>query len=117
MNGVFYRDFLTAVETAGERDFDTLVITPDVQFVGSRQVSEILTLFALKVDAEYYQGKTEGERPYEERFRYRNLTAADLTAAREGLCFVQKSAALPQALPPGWICESFGDYSLLYYGG
>ena len=117
MNGVFYRDFLTAVETAGERDFETLVITPDVQFAGSRQVSEILTLFALDVDAEYYQGKTEGERPYGERFQYRNLTAADLAAAREGLCFVQKSAALPRELPPGWSCESFGDYALLYYGG
>ena len=117
MNGVFYRDFLTAVETAGERDFETLVITPDVQFSGSRQVSEILTLFALDVDAETYQGKTEGERPYGERFRYRNLTAEDLSAPQQGLCFVQKSAALPQVLPPGWVREDFGDYALLYYGG
>ena len=114
---LFYEDFLTAVETAGERDFERLVITPDTQFTGSRQVSEILTLFALDVDAEYYRGETEDPLPYRERFSYRNLTPQDLVFPAPGSCWIQKSGAIPQALPEGWITESFGDYSILYYTG
>jgi hypothetical protein len=117
MNGVFYRDFLTAVETAGERDFDTLVITPDVQFAGSRQVSEILTLFALDVDAEYYRGETDDPIPYRERFSYRNLTSQDLAFPTPGSCWVLRTDSLPPVLPDGWTLESFGDYSILSYTG
>ncbi len=110
----FYEDFLTAEESAGERDFERYVITPDVQYTGSRQVSEILTLFELQVDAEYYQGKTNEPIPYGERFVYRNLQPEDLFAPREGTCWIQKTATLPP-LPAGWVSESFGDYSILYY--
>ena len=114
---LFYEDFLTAVEVAGERDFDRLIITPDTQFTGSRQVSEILTLFALDVDAAYYRGETEAPIPYRERFSYRNLTAQDLLSPPEGSCWVLKTASLPQELPQGWIAERFGDYSILYPSG
>lgn len=113
----FYRDFLSAVESAGEQDFERYVITPDVQYTGSRQTSEILTLFQLRLDAEYFQGKTDDPIPYRERFVYRNLTPEDLAAPEEGTCFVLKRSALPEALPPGWLVQDCGSYCLLYYGG
>ena len=105
------------MESAGEQDFDRLVITPDVQFTGSRQVSEILTLFQLQVDAEYYRGETDDPLPYRERFSYRNLTPQDLAFPAPGSCWVLKTASLPPALPEGWSAERFGDYSILYYTG
>ena len=114
---LFYQDFLTAVETAGERDFDRLIITPDTQFTGSRQVSEILTLFALDLDAEYYRGEKSAPIPYRERFSYRNLTAQDLVFPAPGSCWVLKTATLPPALPEGWVTEQFHEYSILYYTG
>jgi hypothetical protein len=114
---LFYEDFLTAVESAGERDFERLIITPDTQFTGSRQVSEILTLFALDVDAEYYRGETDDPLPYRERFSYRNLTPQDLAFPAPGSCWVLKTASLPPALPEGWVTENFDDYSILYYTG
>ena len=117
ISGTFYEDFLAAVESAGERDFDRLVITPDVQFTGSRQVSEILTLFQLQVDAAYFRGETDDSLPYGERFSYRNLTAEDLAAPRPGTCWVIKRADLPPQLPPGWLWEDHGSYGLLFYGG
>ena len=117
ISDLFYEDFLTAVETAGERDFEKLIITPDTQFTGSRQVSEILTLFALDLDAEYYRGETDDPVPYRERFSYRNLTAQDLVFPPPGSCWVLKTATLPPALPKGWVTEQFGDYSILYYTG
>ncbi len=113
----FYADFLSAVDDAGSRDFDVLYITPDVQFTGSRQTSEILTVYQLQLDAAYTQGKTNDPAPYRERFVYRNLTEEDLNAPREGVCWVLKSSQLPESLPPGWSLRSFGSYAELYYLG
>jgi hypothetical protein len=112
----FYADFLSAVESAGEQDFDRYVITPDVQYTGSRQTSEILTLFQLGLDAEYFQGKTDEPLPYRERFQYRNLTPEDLAAPQKGTCWVLKRSALP-ALPSGWQVQDCGSYVILFYGG
>ena len=113
----FYADFLSAVESAGEQDFDRYVITPDVQYTGSRQTSEILTLFQLGLDAEYFQGKTDEPLPYTERFQYRNLTPEDLAAPQKGTCWVLKRSALPEELPAGWQVQDCGSYCILYYGG
>ena len=117
ISGTFYEDFLCAVERAGEQRFDRLVITPDVQYSGSSQVSEILTLFQLQVDAEYFQGKTADPIPYRERFLYRNLTPEDLASPREGTCWVLQTGSLPPGLPPGWQTQEFGSYALLWYSG
>lgn len=116
ISDTFYRDFLCAVESAGEQDFDRYVITPDVQYPGSRQTSEILTLFQLRLDAEYFQGKTNEPLPYAERFQYRNLTPEDLASPEEGTCWVLKRSALP-ALPSGWQVLDCGSYVILFYGG
>ena len=117
ISGTFYEDFLCAVESAGEQRFDRLVITPDVQYSGSSQVSEILTLFQLQVDAEYFQGKTADPIPYRERFLYRNLTPEDLASPREGTCWVLQTGSLPPGLPPGWQTQEFGSFALLWYSG
>ncbi|MBP5281867.1 MAG: hypothetical protein J6Z22_05145 [Lachnospiraceae bacterium] len=50
----YYHDFLEAVRYAGDSDVSgctRFVITPDTQYTGSKTVSEILTMFALDVDA------------------------------------------------------------------
>ena len=68
----FYGDFVDAVEFAKEYDCDRYYITPDTQYEGAYQVTEILTLFLFDIDAEFYQGKTDRwhdkEIPYKERF-------------------------------------------------
>jgi hypothetical protein len=88
-----------------------------VQFTGSRQVSEILTLYELDIDAEYFQGKTNEPLPYRERFAYRNLSPEDLAAPAPGTVWVLKSAALPASLPEGWEVRDFDSYCLLFYQG
>lgn len=117
ISDAFYEDFLEAVSYAGGQACDTLIITPDVQYTGSRQVSEILTMFALDIDAEYYQGQTDDPIPYRERFVYRNLTAEDLTSPREGVLWVVKTASLPADLPAGWETREFESYCVLFYNG
>ncbi len=113
----FYADFLCAVESAGEQDFERYVITPDVQYTGSRQTSEILTLFQLRLDAEYFQGKTGEPIPYRERFQYRNLTPEDLASPVRGTCWVLKRETLPGDLPSGWQVQDCGSYCILFFGG
>ena len=104
------------MEDAGEQDFERYVITPDVQYKGSRQTSEILTLFQLRLDAEYFQGKTNEPLPYPERFVYRNLTQEDLLAPQRGTCWVLKRADVPDELPPGWQVQDYGSYVILFFG-
>ena len=112
----FYEDFLNAVVCAAEEDAQVYYITPDVQFTGSRQTSEILTLYALSIDAEYFQGKTDAAIPYRERFRYQNPAPEALEEQSGSAVWVLKKSALPDPLPEGWALEDFGDYVVLKRG-
>ena len=56
METAFYADFVDALEYAKGYDSDCYYITPDTQYEGAWNVSEILTLFVFDVDARYYQG-------------------------------------------------------------
>ena len=113
----FFEDFLAALGDAGAGDFDRYVVTPDSQYTGTADVSEILTLYALQVDAAYYQGVSGEEPPYALRFVYRRFSDADLMAPTPGTVWVQRRLALPPELPPGWVLKEFGEYATLYYGG
>jgi hypothetical protein len=113
----FYEDFLQAVDWAGQEDFDRLVVTPDVQYEGSRQVSEILVLYQLQIDGPCYRGETDDPFPYRERFSYRNLSGADLADPPANTAWVLKAGDVPDSLPPGWQCRDFGSYAVLSYSG
>ena len=116
ISDLFYEDFLQAVSYAGEQEAERIVITPDVQFTGSRQVAEILTLYELDVDAEYFQGKTDEPIPYRERFVYRNLTGEDLAAPTPVTLYVLKTFTLPPELRRAG-SQEFGEYALYNLGG
>lgn len=76
----FFDGFIEAVQDMEENsDCQVYCITPDSQYQGSTNVSEILTLFALDIDAEYYQGKEKaGVAPYKARFYYCNASQTQL---------------------------------------
>jgi 4-amino-4-deoxy-L-arabinose transferase-like glycosyltransferase len=89
MEDMFYKDFLEATEYAGQARCDVYYITPDTPVYGaSVQRNEILTMFALEIDAEYYRGETDSlhgkgiscgnEVPYQRRFRYKDPTAEEI---------------------------------------
>ena len=106
METVFFQDFLTAVSCADGRENDTQVyITPDTQYPGSANVSEILTLFAQKIDAQYFQSAD-----YAAHYHYRNPDF-DALAQEEGriVCVVKSAPAIPE----GWTQIDFGSYRLL----
>ena len=114
METVFYRDFLNAVAYAGELDGDVYYITPNTQSSYSANVSEILTLFALETDAEYFQGRTAEHPGYTERYHYRDVP---LDALPDGpgrtVCVVRGGAEAP----PDWQERTFGSYRVLWREG
>ena len=81
INSCFYSDFMNALNYAKEVNADRYLITPDTQFDGAYQTTEILTEYAFEMDAEYYQGITNRfmnvNIPYEDRFRFGNRNQGD----------------------------------------
>ncbi len=106
MEGVFFQDFLAAVSCADGRETETqYYITPDTQYTGSANVSEILTLFARKIDAEYFRSAD-----YAAHYHYRNPDL-DALSREEGrvVCVVRSGSPVPD----GWSAVDFGSYRVL----
>ena len=81
IKGMFFNGFIDAVQHIDNNsDCAFYVITPDSQFEGSWNVSEILTLYAQDVDAEYFQGKYKDDNGllYSDKYLYYN--ASDINA-------------------------------------
>lgn len=91
----FYEGFIDAVQDLEESsDCQVYCITPDSQYQGSYHVSEILTLFALQIDAKYYQGETKGDEiPYENKYYYCNASQTQPDAS-SGIGYVVSIAEL-----------------------
>lgn len=70
-------DFKDALECAKEQDADRYFITPDAQFEGAKQTSEIISLFVFDVDSHYQRNTSdctlEKGIPYDERYMYVNV--------------------------------------------
>lgn len=106
----FYGDFVRALEYAEECGSDYYCITPDTQYVGARQVTEILTLFVFHADARYYQGETDLSISYEEKFQYANPWEADRN--RNNITYVIKSADAGYFAEEDFSIILFGDYAV-----
>lgn len=75
----FYYGFGEALEAAEESGAQRIYVTADAQGKGYSNVSEILTMFYDKTDAEYFQGKTNTNNgkelwPYDQRFIYESMS-------------------------------------------
>lgn len=115
MNDVFYEDFIEAVDFAGDLACDYYYITPDIQYDGSANVSEIITLYTLKVDAKYFQGETNTlfgtELPYSSRFHYENGDYENLNNW-DNTCYIFKTINRSYFHDDAFKIKVFGDYSI-----
>jgi len=114
----YYHDFLEAVSFAGNGEWNTcqaFVITPDTQYEGAVGVTEILTQFALDVDAEFYQGKKTDENglTYGEKYRYANALPDEMDPAVP-VAYVLKTSRLEEyetgRNAEQYCINVFGDY-------
>ena len=111
----FYADFVDALKYAKEYDCDYFYITPDTQYEGAWNVTEILTLFVFDVDARYYQGVTNfwngKEISYWDRFRYSN-PPEDQYITDESTAYIFKSSAQNLFPQERFYVTVFGDYAV-----
>ncbi len=112
----YYNDgFLKAVERADQmEEYDRLYITGTIGQQFSIPSAEILTQFQCKLDAEYYQGKTnrvEGREllPYLERYHF--VYSEYVTEMEDGL-YVLHSSDLLDFQCEFSVVEKVGDYVL-----
>lgn len=112
----FYGDFVEALDYAKEQNCDYYYITPDTQYQGSWNVSEILTLFVFDIDARYFQGATDNwenkQIPYWDRFRYVNPPEASELSGWNVACIIPTSEAYHFSADTFQI-TSFGDYTVV----
>lgn len=114
IEGAFYGDFVDALAYAGEYNSDCYLITPDTQYQGAYNVTEILTLFVLDVDARYYQGETDWwnnkEIAYRDRILYGN-PPGEGTVPPGNAVYVIKSSDRNKFPEEAFQVTVFGDYS------
>lgn len=109
----FFADFIDAVEYAGELEADYYYITPDSQSNGSWWVSQIMTMYALKMDAEYFQGKTDvfrgAEISYENRYHFSNAEGY-LIQDNANIVYVVRADRISDYAPDRFARRQFGNY-------
>ena len=110
---IFYSDFLQSLDYAKTLDFDKCYISPDTQFTGTANVSEVLTLYEYKIDARYFQGKTDSfegkEIAYKDRYVYSNPT--EKKPEPDGnVVYIVRSNAYPDYDFSDWKYKEFGEY-------
>ena len=75
IKGIFFEDFMEAVEEAGNLNSDRFFIALADKYDEAANCAEILTLYGQQIDALYFQGKTDTfqgkEINYKERYYYR----------------------------------------------
>lgn len=113
METAFFADFIEAVEYAGDLEADYYYITPDSQSDGSWWVSQILTMYAVKMDAAYFQGRTDAFRgaeiSYENRYHFYHATG-ELIQDNANIVYVVRGDRIGDYEPARFARRQFGNY-------
>lgn len=112
ISGYFFDGFIESVKDLDRSSTCQMYcITPDSQYEGSSNVSEILTLFAHQVDAEYYQGKSSGDVvPYKNKYYYCNASDTTIDPS-SGIGYVISSRELNLFSKNDYHIETHGSFS------
>ena len=116
--GCFYSDFVDAMEYAESLNSNRYYISPDTQYEGSVNVSEILTLYTMNIDSKYFRGETNifngKEIAYSDRYIYSN--PYDLIPEKvKGTTYIIKSDIVGNYDFSDWEEEDFGNYKVISY--
>lgn len=112
----YYCGFSEAFYTAKAAGTDKIYITADAQIKGRPEVSEILTLFYDKTDAEYFQGKTNQSNgknylPYKERFSYVSMDSSVVEqSTHEDVAYVVLDTDTPLFDTNKYTITSYGKF-------
>lgn len=117
METCFFADFIDAVEYAGELEADYYYITSDSQSDGSWWVSQILTMYAVKMDAEYFQGKTDvfrgREISYADRYHFSNASGGQIRDDVD-IVYVVRADHINDYDQERFVRKQFGNYYVVF---
>ncbi len=111
-------EFLEAVQTADGQECKRLYITGNMGWQFNLSMAEILTQYACRIDAHYFQEKTlvTGGRtllPYSERYHYINAKSFDWASCdKEALYLVQEQEEIDSDYEVIWENDGFRILSL-----
>lgn len=110
----FFGDFIEAVQELDEcSDCPVYCITPGTPYEESYELSEILTLYALRIDAKYYQGKTlEDGKSYFDKFQYRFATQTKPDSSKE-MGYVVYNTEVDLFSEKEWYISTHDSYSTI----
>lgn len=107
----FFAGFMDSLDDIKDSKCTVYCITPDSQYSGSWNVSEILTLFEHNIDAKFYQGKTkENGYTYSQKYFYYNASQLQLDASQP-IAYVISNADLSLFSETQWKIETHGNFS------
>ena len=110
IRGYFHGDFGDALEAAKEVDASKYYIT---RYYNADDLTEILILFYHKVDAEYFQGISDGEdMPFDEKYTICNMSELEIQPS-EDAAYVVSSDELVYFDIDLYDIEEFGGYCVL----
>lgn len=112
----FFADFLEAIEEAQKLNSDCYYIALATQYDEAANCSEILTLYEQKIDALYFQGKTNlfmgKEIAYDERYHY-NIPEDDEINCDEDIVYVLRSEQRGRFSEDEFEVREFGEFILV----
>lgn len=111
----YFEDFGKALNYVEDKPFESIYVTVNSQYEGSKNVSEILTLFHHGIDAQYFQGVTnqvEGKtlRPYSEKYRYASMRDLVINPSEQAV-YVVNSNEVQYFDPAVFHIEQFPRFS------
>lgn len=118
LSHIYYNGFGKSIEYAESSNATQIYVTSNTQYMGSQNVSEILTLFYAKTDAKYFNNKKDiydksGVKllPYSSRYQYISPESYDFSQARPGT-YIIRNEEVEYLDNAGFTFKSFDDFTV-----
>lgn len=117
IEGYFFADFIQAIAEAQEYESDRYYIALASEYDEAANCAEILTLYATKMDVQYFQGKTNkfmgDEIAYKERYYYWIPSDEEIDQDVDTV-YVLRNSQKERFMEKGYTIKEYGEFLLIY---
>lgn len=117
IEGIFFADFIQAIEDAQDFESDRYYIALASEYDEAANCAEILTLYAQKMDSQYFQGKTDKfmghEIAYKERYYYR-IPSDEEISQDINTVYVLRNNQRERFDEKEYTIKEYGEFLLIY---
>lgn len=117
IQGIFFADFIEAIEDAADYESSRYYIALATEYNEAANCAEILTLYAQKVDALYFQGQTSQflgkDIAYKERYYYRIPTEEEVRQNKDTV-YILRNSQRERFDPDKFTIREYGEFIMIY---